>query len=203
MREYLRYDNIARYDNFISHSSQRFSSCILSEAKGVGIKMSESKQLISSKMEHFDFFYNIKSEEKNIMWTGHMQKPNKDNLYKWFCSQLSNDDRDILIYLVNDIPIGYAYIDNHDDYVETSLAVSDKYESNGYGRDIIIKTIQWCQELYSKPIHSWILDTNYTSLYIHETIGGYIKTEITKEVIFNSILAKMTLYVKQNNIGVK
>lgn len=35
-------------------------------------------------IDDFDFFYEIKSEENNIFWTGHKEKPNKDNLLIFF-----------------------------------------------------------------------------------------------------------------------
>lgn len=35
-------------------------------------------------LEDFAFFYEMKCEDTNIFWTGHGDKPNKENLHSFF-----------------------------------------------------------------------------------------------------------------------
>lgn len=35
-------------------------------------------------MDDFEFFYDLKCEENNIFWTGHGEKPQKENLKKFY-----------------------------------------------------------------------------------------------------------------------
>lgn len=143
----------------------------------------------------FPFFFRIKSEGKNMKWTGHSHKPNKEKLCIWYNENLHSASRKILILTVNNIPVGYAYVDNPGNYFETSVAVSEDYEGRGFGKKIVSETVKFIRD-YSmkKPIFAWILDKNIASVKIHEQVG-YIKTKDTKDFQFdNEVIEKMTRY---------
>ena len=44
-------------------------------------------------LDDFEFFYDLKCEESNIYWTGHNEKPNKENLYAFFSKAVENADK--------------------------------------------------------------------------------------------------------------
>lgn len=158
--------------------------------------MKEGKTILKlAEITDFPFFFQIKSEGKNIKWTGHSQKPNYDNLYGWYKENLLSTSRKIFIYFENVTPVGYAYVDDLENCYETSVAVSEDYEGKGYGKKIVLGTVNYVKaNLPAKPIFAWILDKNKASIKIHEHVG-YIKTKDTKDFqLDNGVIAKMILY---------
>jgi len=148
------------------------------------------KQLIPASASDFDFFYRIKSEDKNMKWTGHSEKPIRRNLENWFLSKLlENSDRKIYIYFINEIPIGYSYVINETNYIETAVAISEKFEGFGYGQEMVKETMKLL-ESKEKEIIAWIFDDNIASIRLHQN-AGYIPTKKQKQ--FDGI-SKMTMY---------
>lgn len=147
------------------------------------------KKLKEATLIDFDSFYNIKCEEKNIYWTGHSEKPNYEDLKKWYENQLFSDKRKILFLHVGNQIVGHAYIIIQDDHVETAVAVSMYHEGKGYGKEIISRTIEKSLELFAeKPIYAWILEDNLASIKIHQT-SGYIPSQDTK-ITSNGLMRK-------------
>lgn len=67
--------------------------------------------LRKAKIDDFDFFYSIKSEKSNIYWTGHDKKPDAFSLKIWFEGQINSEKRLIYIIYLNDVKVGYSYLD--------------------------------------------------------------------------------------------
>ena len=149
-----------------------------------------------AKASDFNFFLSIKSEAKNMFWSGHAKKPNKEILRDWFYKNLKSNTRAILIYVLESVPVGYAYVDSFEGHFETAVAVSEKFEGRGYGEDIVNKTIQYCRDISpGKPIFAWIFDKNYASIKIHRR-AGYRRTNETKQAeLGNGRTGIMSLYV--------
>jgi len=151
------------------------------------------KQLIPASFSDFEFFYKIKTEDKNMKWTGHTEKPVKKSLQEWFDEKLSDDsDRDIYIYFINEVPVGYSYAIYETNYIETAVAISKEFEGFGYGREMVIETLNVLKD-EEKQIVAWILDENKPSIKIHQN-AGYIATEKQK----NDEASQMTMYSYPN-----
>lgn len=145
----------------------------------------------------FDFFYSIKAEEKNMLWTGHSTKPVRQNLYIWFKNQLDSKRRKILVYDVDERTVGYSYIIlNSDNTADTAVSVMEKYEGNGFGKEIVLATKDYCFKHTSvHKILAWILENNVASKKIHLN-ATYKKTNVTKKILDNRI---MELFVAERN----
>ncbi len=142
----------------------------------------------------FGFYFKIKSEENNIYWTGHTQKPEHKKLQEWFETNIHREDRIILIYFVDQTPVGYSYIDKTFEHYETSLAVADAYAGKGYGSEIILETLSYIKKIDPlKPIFAWVFDKNLASIKIHQK-AGYEKTSETKSMSLASLQEPMTRY---------
>lgn len=72
----------------------------------IGIRLAELKD--------FDFFYDLKCEDSNVFWTGHGEKPKRENLLSFFIKAIENADRSDArkIYIVEDdgMRVGHLYI---------------------------------------------------------------------------------------------
>lgn len=72
----------------------------------IGIRLAE--------LNDFDFFYDLKCEDSNVFWTGHGEKPKRDNLLCFFTKAVENADESEArkIYIVEDdgMKVGHLYI---------------------------------------------------------------------------------------------
>lgn len=72
----------------------------------IGIRLAE--------LRDFDFFYDLKCEDSNIFWTGHGEKPERDNLLSFFAKAVEDADKPGTrkIYIVEDdgMKVGHLYI---------------------------------------------------------------------------------------------
>jgi len=126
----------------------------------------------------FDFFYTIKSEEKNMYWTGHDCRPNKDTLKDWFINKLVPDsDRDIFFYFIDSKAVGYSYAIYNENFIETAVSVLMRYEGLGYGKEIVRETLEYCRgKEENLNFHAWIFENNIPSIKVHTSVG-FTKTE--------------------------
>jgi L-amino acid N-acyltransferase YncA len=107
-------------------------------------------------------------------------------LLEWFAANIQRSDRDVLIYHVGGAPVGYAYIDKCSGHLETSVAVSEKFEGRGLGTKLMTDVVDYIGAHYEQqPIVAWIIERNIASVKIHEK-AGYRRAAGTKTVPFGS-----------------
>lgn len=152
--------------------------------------------------EDFNAFYLLRCDEVNIYWTGYKQRPDKDNLKKWFLSQLNNCNRIMFIIreLNSDNPVGYLYIDivRNNTYIETGHGVYSKYCGKGIGTKIIKFAIEYTRKelINFHELVGWIFEDNKGSIRTFLK-NGYTETNEIKEVFFepNNSYKKMRKYI--------
>lgn len=144
----------------------------------------------------FDFLHRIKSEAKNIQWTGHASAPDRERLQAWFSQQLVSTTRVIFIGECHGEPVGYAYADTHPEAIETAVAVCERHEGRGYGRALVRLVAERCRRQHpDKPLHAWVLTDNFASIRIHEQ-AGYRRTDQRKQQpLADGRSVEMVLYV--------
>lgn len=142
----------------------------------------------------FEFFYELKVDEENIVWTGHSNPPIKNKLKKWFLEQLERNDRYMFIVkspeYPND-PVGYLYLDivgENNNVIETGHGVNSKFKGRGIGTKIIKFAIDYTTNnlIYINRVDGWIAENNIGSIN-NVLKNGYIETSETKRVFFESI----------------
>lgn len=141
-------------------------------------------ELLLAKIENYDEYYKIKSDENNIYWTGWSNKPNYDNLKNFFVDTISNlitiKDRRIYLAYENNTVIGYIYIDYIDDETfALSPAISSEFQGKGYGKQIIGLGIKEGLKLGFKNMEAYIREDNIASQKCFE-YNGANKTDIYK-----------------------
>lgn len=94
-------------------------------------------------LDDFDFFYDLKCEDSNIFWTGHGEKPERENLYLFYKNAVEKADepsaRKIFIVENDGVKIGHLYIipDIENDSFELAPAISERYCGHGYAQKAI------------------------------------------------------------------
>lgn len=150
-------------------------------------------ELIFNKCSPNDFesYYILKCDEENILWTGYREKPDKDNLKKWFLNQLKRNDR--IMFIIKDIesnaPIGYLYLDiaGNNDIIETGHGVNSNYKGMGIGTKIIKFALEYTRNhlKHINEVHGWILEDNIGSIK-NVLNNGYYESEDLKKVYIES-----------------
>lgn len=94
-------------------------------------------------LDDFDFFYELKCEDSNIFWTGHGEKPKRENLYSFFENAVEQaekpDARKIFIVENGGTPVGHLYVipDLQNNSFELAPAILERYCGHGYARKAI------------------------------------------------------------------
>ncbi|MBN1055131.1 N-acetyltransferase [Clostridium botulinum] len=159
--------------------------------------------------EDFEDFFILRSDDENMYWTGHDEKPNKTNLKEWYLTQLKRTDR--LLFIArsdeSDEPVGYLYLDivgNNNNIIETGHGVNSKYKGKGLGTEIIKFAIDYSRnELpFIDEVDGWILEDNIGSIK-NVLKNGYAETDERKEIYLKNlniykIMKKYVYKIKRN-----
>ena len=145
------------------------------------------------KKEDFINYYLLKCDKKNIIWTGHKNKPNKNKLKLWFNKQLKRTDR--IIFLVktkeySNAALGYLYIDiieqdSYEKIVDVGYGVNSKYTKRGIGTNIIKFAIDYVtiNLPFIDIITAWVVYNNIGSIKVFLK-NKFIKTKEIKKEFF-------------------
>lgn len=131
-------------------------------------------------IEDFDYYYAVKCEHLDILWGGHLDKPNKKVLLDYFTNKLQNPTLN-MIYIIrrccDDAKVGYVYLDRiNPDCVEISIGVSEIYAGNGYGQNAIDVAIFQAKKMGYGSIIALIREDNHRSIHIFSK-NNFVKTE--------------------------
>ncbi|WP_026882556.1 GNAT family N-acetyltransferase [Clostridium akagii] len=134
---------------------------------------------------NFYFYYKLRCENKNILYTGHSKQPEYSILKEW--SKNINEENKKLIYLVeyNNICVGYIHLDIKGKNVEIGYAVSEKDENKGTGTLIVRQCILLIEKefQYIEEIIAWIAEFNEHSIKCVLN-NNFIRLQETKETFY-------------------
>ena len=124
-------------------------------------------------IEHFSFFYELKSEKGDIYWSGHVSPPDYLKLKKWFLEKLYSKEREIVFFYESNQVLGYAYIDIKQDknVSEISYSISENYQGKGIGTELIKLLVEYCKSLGMACILAKIFSENTASIRVVEKNG--------------------------------
>ena len=134
---------------------------------------------VVAKAEHFDDFFQLKSEHNSVYWSGFMTAPEPVKFKEYYSQELERTDRTIILLYINKEIAGYVCIDNSRSYesVEISLGVRDKFTGNSLGKELIHFATNYTQSNLPqvKSLLAWISVENYSSIKSF-TRNEYIKS---------------------------
>jgi len=136
----------------------------------------------------FDTFFTLKSEDKNIYWSGHEHKPDRANLQRWYLEQLINKNREILKISFNNQDIGYIYLDTKSKYNYLfSYSIFEAFEGKGITTNAINVVIKYLRsKKHPLTIHCNVAETNSSSIKVLLK-NKFVKTGIS----YNQYFAKL------------
>lgn len=142
----------------------------------IGIRLAE--------LRDFDFFYDLKCEDSNIFWTGHSEKPERDNLLSFFVKAVEDADRPGTrkIYIVEEdgMKVGHLYITPENcggGYFELATAISEKYWGAGYARKAIALGLEEGKKLGFHKMRDSIREDNIASMKAYQACGVTVTDE--------------------------
>jgi len=150
--------------------------------------------------DDFDFFYHLKSEDFNIFWTGGNDRPNIDNLKRFFYSAVENasEKGTRKIYIIENEKkerVGHLYIiPNESDY-DLPCAILSEYSGRGYAKEAIKLGLEEGKRLGFKRMIGSIREDNIASLNVYTSCGIKVLDEY-KDVY----IPKLGKNVKMNTV---
>lgn len=155
-------------------------------------------------IDDFDFFYEIKSEENNIFWTGHKEKPNKDNLLIFFEKIIKNCKKkeERKIYIIkekNSGGVGYLYIIPDKDNFDLASAILSKYQGKGFGKKAIQLGLEEGKKLGYKKMVGSIREDNVASMKAYTACGVKL-TQNYKMVYIPKLNKEVKMYIVEKDI---
>jgi RimJ/RimL family protein N-acetyltransferase len=149
--------------------------------------MSGKKETVfvqKAKLEDYEDYLEIRSEKKNLFWTGYSNPPDYEKFKLWFNERINNPKRDIYLMYTNDGCLGSLHLDIYDEYIAIGYSIKEKYEGRGYASKLVKEAINICnliklQNRDIKLIIAWINQHNFASIKVAEK-NGFKKSENTQ-----------------------
>ncbi|MDF2877899.1 MAG: acetyltransferase, family [Clostridia bacterium] len=157
--------------------------------------------------DDISFLYEIKSNEDNMNWAGHSEKPVYEKLKESYLKHIQNQDvvlnRKIYIISGSEINMkyGYLYLDPIDyDNASVSVAVLDKYSGKGIGRTAIERVVEAANSYGYKNLIAEIREDNIRSQRLFTT-AGFNKTEEFRLMYISNIEREIKMLQYNKEIG--
>lgn len=126
--------------------------------------------------EDFDFFYELKSEESNIFWTGGEKKPEEENLRRFFYDAVDHaaEPQSRKIYIIENEEgekVGHLYIIPRGEEHDLPCAILSRYRGKGYAKQAIRLGLMEGKRLGFKRIKGSIREDNLASMKAYAETG--------------------------------
>lgn len=137
-------------------------------------------KFIVARLENFDNFFKIKSEDNSVYWSGFDSAPNYDVFKEYYRKELARSDRTIIFLYIDDEIAGYIAVDLNLEIreVEIGYGVLKAFSRQGLGRKLIEYSIEYSKKELLEADHmiAWIAENNIASIKI--VLGnGFSKTD--------------------------
>jgi len=131
---------------------------------------------ISLKLANYDedyrFLYDTRTHpDIDKMLSG--EPPQNYEQHLGYLDKVLNKTRWIYVALDDNIKIGYSQIyDVTDTHLEVGFAIHPNFQGKGYGKDLVIKTIEKAEEQFpNKKIVLYVKINNPKAIHIYEKFG--------------------------------
>ena len=139
--------------------------------------------LKAARIEDYDCFYSIRSEETNLFWTGYEKAPDYHNFKTWFASRIEDPNRNIFMLHENDSCLGALNIDLYPDHAFIGYSIKSEAQGKGLASFMVRKVEALLPSNNGiQEIRAWINFQNIASIKVCEKNGFHQsdKTEIRK-----------------------
>lgn len=147
----------------------------------------------------FDFFFDLKSEEFNVFWTGGENKPQKEKLRLFFNNAVknANDASSRKIYIIENEEgdrVGHLYIIPNGEEYDLATAICSKHGGHGYAKQAIKLGLEQGKKLGYKRMVSSIREDNIASMKAYSSCGVVV-TDKYKEVYIPKLRKNVKMYI--------
>lgn len=155
----------------------------------------EDVMLRKARIDDFNYFYEIKSEDDNLFWCGYAKKPIVDNLWLFWNKYIQdNSERTIFMIIIENKPCGYVYVDYKNmNNVELSIGVSSKCSGKGIATCAIQEIVLKLRKYNVPEIFAYIREDNSRSERVF-TKSGFIKTNLYRKLKLENSIDEITLF---------
>ena len=133
-------------------------------------------EVVLASENDFEFFYEIKKNDENMYWSGHLSAPDYDTLQKYFTVAVKTQHepvkRKIYMVLYDNQRCGYLYLDPTDEYTAyVSIAVIDRFSGKGIGKASLRKLAAIATDSGYQKIAAEIREDNSRSQGLFMAVG--------------------------------
>lgn len=133
-------------------------------------------------LSDYDEYYAIRSERKNLFWTGYKKAPDYGKFKSWFEIRVNDPNREIYLMRINGLCVGSFNIDYYNMHAAIGYCVKEAFEGKGHATALIneaIKIIEIAKKIRIKirTIEAWIYHNNIASIKA-VTKNGFRQSEI-------------------------
>jgi L-amino acid N-acyltransferase YncA len=123
--------------------------------------------------DDFAFFFRLKCDVDNVVWSGHTEPPKWLHLKAWYYGNTQeNSLRTILIGECGDRRVGYAYVDDHSDHTTLTISLITSEGGRGLGSAILEQVIERQKQTEDhRPLTAWIFTDNRPGVRLFEGAG--------------------------------
>lgn len=149
--------------------------------------------------EDFDFFYELKSEDFNIFWTGGGTKPEVENLRKFFYTAVERaGEKDTRkIYIVENEEgekVGHLYILPNGEEYDLPCAILSNFGGRGYAKQAIKLGLEEGKRLGYKRMVGSIREDNIASMRAYAACGIKVLDDY-REVFIPKLGKNVKMYI--------
>lgn len=121
----------------------------------------------------YAFFFRLKCDVDNIVWSGHTRPPEWLRMQAWYGENSGEASRrTIYIGECGERRIGYIYIDDHETRLELTLGVATSEAGRGMGRSLIALAVRIFEAAgEQRSVEAWIFEENTASIQAFEAVG--------------------------------
>lgn len=158
-----------------------------------------NQSLIRAKMEHYDDYYEIRCEDKNLFWTGYSNPPNYMKFREWYQQRLNDTNRHIYLIYNEEESLGSLHIDFYENYAAIGYSVKKTHEGKGIGTKLVNEAINLVKNEKErrsdlKYIKAWINQSNIASIKIvKKNKFNIVNKEIRKRFGQNEVYLEFVL----------
>jgi RimJ/RimL family protein N-acetyltransferase len=132
----------------------------------------EDVMLRPAAADDFAFFFRLKCDVDNIVWSGHDEPPAWLRLQEWYEWNLREESRSIFIGICGARRVGYVYLDDHGATLEMTLGVATSEAGRGVGRRLLALAIERLIAAGERrQTEAWIFEDNRASIRAFEAAG--------------------------------
>lgn len=136
--------------------------------------------LQKSTKEHFEDYYEIRAEKKNLYWTGYEKISDKDAFYSHYKKRISDPYQALYMLYSENTCLGALNLYYKEEYTLIGYSIKTEAEGNGYATLMV----KWAEKLIKGSQHiqklaAWINSENLASIKVC-TNNGFHHSGITE-----------------------